>query len=133
MVRFEEGQVSTEHQGLITSSIPSKLRRKVDPEVWITYTEDLRTCHDDDVSKRDDDHFVTHILNSLKNESILFEIKILKKGIGVTIDSLTIGAVKNGLSLAYERLNDNERKPVDYDDEEPALVSFGPFEGRCTT
>jgi hypothetical protein len=39
--------------------------------------------------------------------------------------------MKNELSLAYERLNEQEKKPVDYDGQERALSSFSLFKGKC--
>jgi hypothetical protein len=61
----------------------------------------------------------------------LLEVKFMEKGIGATTDKLMIKAMKKELSFAHERLNDNGRKPFDYNNEEMALASYSPFKGKC--
>ncbi len=108
----------------------SQLRKTVDPEVWITEMEDLRARLEDAGSTMADDHFMTQILNCLTDEYLL-EVKLMEKRIGATNEPLTIEEMKNELGLAYERLRDHGRKPVNYDGEETALGAFGPFKGKC--
>jgi hypothetical protein len=55
----------------------------------------------------------------------------MEKRIGAMREPLTVEEMKSELSLAYKRLADHGKKPVDYDIEETALASYSQFKGKC--
>jgi hypothetical protein len=92
--------------------------------------EDLRLRLDDAGSLMTEDHFMTQILNSLIDDYLL-EVKLMEKRISGTREPFTIEEMKSELSLAYERLANHGKKPVDYDGEETVLALYSQFKGKC--
>jgi hypothetical protein len=107
----------------------AKLKKKADPDVFITYLEDLRLNMAEMKSTMSDDQFLLHLLNNLTKEYEP-EVKDLEKRIGSSTDPLDIEEVREDLSLRYERLGKTD-DDSDSDDEEHALYVGGQFKGRC--
>jgi hypothetical protein len=53
----------------------AKLKKKVDPNIFITYLEDVRGRMEDMGSQMTDDQFMMHILNNLTKD---YEMQVLK-------------------------------------------------------
>jgi transposase InsO family protein len=141
---YEDGNIATAFKSLQRKYSPktaptlakyhklfysAKLKKKADPDVFITYLEDLRLNMAEMKSKMTDDQFLLHLLNSLTKDYDP-EVKDLEKRIGSDDNPLDIEEVREDLNLRYERLG----KPDDdsgSEDEEHALYVGGQFKGRC--
>ena len=107
----------------------SKLKKKADPDVFITHLEDLRLNMAEMKSKMSDDQFLLHLLNNLTEEYDP-EVKDLEKRIGSTTNPLDIEEVREDLNLRYERTGKHE-DTSESEEEEHALYAGGQFKGRC--
>ena len=111
----------------------AKLKKKVDPDIFITYLEDVRGRMEDMGSQMTDDQFMMHILNNLTKD---YEMQVLKleDRIGSSTNGLEIEDLRDELSLRYERMNvRDESSDEDDDGEEKALFGGGQFKGRCNS
>ena len=80
----------------------AKLKRNKDPDVWITYLEDLRTQLADMVAPVDDRQFIIQIMNNLPKDYqtmvLIIEQKMGKTNGGET---LTLEELRGALSLNF--------------------------------
>jgi polysaccharide deacetylase 2 family uncharacterized protein YibQ len=95
----------------------AKLKKKVDPDIFITYLEDVRGCMEDMGSQMTDDQFMMHILNNLTKD---YEMQVLKleDRIGSSTNGLEIEELRDELSLRYERMNVRDENSDEDDDGE---------------
>ena len=105
----------------------AKLKKNADPDVFITYLEDLRLNMAEMKSMMTDDQFLLHLLNNLTKENDP-EVKDLEKRIGSDENPLDIEEVREDLSLRYERLGKAD-DASESEDEEHALYDGGQFKG----
>jgi hypothetical protein len=105
----------------------AQLKKKVDPDIFITHLEDVQTRMEIMGSKMTDEQFMMHILNNLTSDYMM-DISKLKDRIGSKDNPLDIEDMREALSLTFERMNDGANN--DSDEEETALAA-GQFKGRC--
>ena len=107
-----------------------KLKKKGDPDVFITKLEDLRTQMEEMDSCMEDRQFMTYILNNLpveyENQVNLLEKKLCLSG----NDKLTLEELREDLSLRYERMNPGGTYGSDGGKEDWAMVA-GSNGKRC--
>jgi hypothetical protein len=106
----------------------AKLRKGVDPEVFITFLEDLRYRLEGMKSMMTEEQFIIHVLNNLTSDYDN-QVETLEKRIGSTTDPLTIEEIRDDLSLRYERIG--RKKHEDSDEETDKALLAGQFKGRC--
>jgi hypothetical protein len=107
------------------------LKKKTDPDVFITYLEDIQGCMSKMNSSMTDDQFILHVMNNLTKD---YEMQILKleEKIGYKFNALTIKNLRHELNLRFIRMNTKDDSDNDEDEEEKALFGSGQFKGRCT-
>jgi hypothetical protein len=103
----------------------AKLKKKVDPEVFITYLEDVRTRLEAMNSTMTDEQFIVHVLNNLTSDYDN-QVENLEKRIGSDKDPLTIEEVRDDMSLRYEQLNRKKNEDSDEEGPMPSLWQMGP-------
>jgi hypothetical protein len=111
----------------------SVLKNGYDPEVWVTYLEDLRYQMDERGMKMSDIQFLTHIINNLTEEYETL-VDILGRRIGAKTQALTVDELREELGLRYERIkNRKEGGATDNNSnkEEHAMFAGGKFKGKC--
>ena len=119
--------------GLYRKFYDSKLKKGMDPDVWISTMEDTRMRLSEMKSEMTDKHFLMHLINNLTSE---YEhiITVLEKRLDDAKEPLTIEELRADLNLKYERLN-LRKKEKDEDSEEKdndiALAAYGKFKGKC--
>ena len=111
----------------------AKLKKGVDPEVYITYLEDLRKKLNHMGHIINDQDFFVHILNSLTSE-YRTDVKFLEKRL--TDTKFTLTDIREDLSLTFERnrlySQEEDEENDDNDPQEEALIASGSqFKGRC--
>ena len=107
----------------------SVLKKKGDPDAWITQLEEMRMQLEEMSSTMSDDQFLIHILNNLTGDYEL-QVALLEKRIGNTSNPLTVDELREELNLKFERMNAKKDDGTDDGDAEQALVS-GQFKGKC--
>ena len=102
-----------------------------DPDEWITDLEDLREKLENMTPSHTmtDNDLIIHILNNLPKE---YEIDVtnMEDRIGASSNALEIDEVRAKLSLRFERLNEDEDKEDNDEEQETAYYSGG-FKGKC--
>ena len=113
----------------------ARLKKGRDPDVFVTYLEDLRSRLQVMNWEVTDTQFMVKILNSLPDD-YENQMNVLERRIGSNgEDSLTIEDIREELNLRFERINDREKRSLK--DEvienggEMALFAGGQFKGRC--
>jgi hypothetical protein len=106
----------------------SKLRKGQDPDVFMTFLEDLRYKMDNLECGMSDKQFMIFVLNKLtKGYEIVVEL--LSRRIGNDYDPLTVEELREELNLRYERIKIREN---DEDTgTEHAFFAGGKFKGKC--
>ena len=106
----------------------AKLKEGVDPDVFITYLEDLHWKMDNMETKITDEQFMVQVLNNLNKD---YEIQVAKieDRVGAKDSPATIEEMRDLLCLKYERMNNNVENSND--DGEKALAAVGQFKGWC--
>jgi hypothetical protein len=107
----------------------SVLKKKDDPDAWITQLEEMRMQLEEMGSVMSDDQFMVHVLNNLTADYEL-QVALLERRIGSTSNPLTVDELRVELNLKFERLNIKKDDGLDEEDAEQALV-FGQFKGKC--
>jgi hypothetical protein len=103
----------------------AKLKKKVDPNLFIGYMEDfLRAQMAEMVSEMTDAQFLMHITNNLTNE-YENQVNSVKKRIGHLTNPLDIEELREELILYFEHLNTKD------EEEEKALFGRDQFKGQC--
>jgi hypothetical protein len=100
------------------------LKKNVDPDIFITYLEDLRGRMYNMGSEMIDDHFILHVVNNI-TEDYMNQVENLEKKIGSVTDPLDIEDVREELNLKFERLKTRGKNNSDEDDDEHALFAGG--------
>lgn len=97
----------------------AKLKKRGDPDVFITYLEDLRIQIERNGTKISDNEFVLHVLGNLTKE---YEVQVndLEKTLNQGETTMTIENMRDVLNLRFERLQINQDESEDK--EEHALV-----------
>ena len=111
----------------------AKLRKGADPDVYITYLEDLRDRLEQMDWKVTDTQFMVKVLNSLTPEYDT-QVKLLEKRIDKSgNDALKLEEIREDLSLEYERFQRTRRSNKDKEESggETALYAGGQFKGKC--
>jgi hypothetical protein len=104
------------------------LKRKVDPDTFSGYLEDLRTQMSDMDSEMTDNQFMIHVTNNL-TKNYENTVDNLEGQIGNDENPLDIEELREKLCLRYVRLN---LKVDESDsDKEKALFGSTQFKGRC--
>jgi Reverse transcriptase (RNA-dependent DNA polymerase)/gag-polypeptide of LTR copia-type len=110
----------------------SKHEKGTDPDVWISYLEDLRMRLENQGTKMEERAFLMHIMNNVQKE-YRFTIQLIendnKRG---ATNPLTLERLRDDLKLQYERDNgsdylEKENKKT-YDD---TALYAGQFKGKC--
>jgi hypothetical protein len=115
----------------------ARLKKGSDPDVYMTYLEDLRIKLESMESMMTDDQFIVHILNTLPKEYDV-TVDMLSRRVKANIDPLTIEDLREELNQKYERGNKDkygnqklsEESSYDEDDEH-ALYMGAKFKGKC--
>ena len=103
----------------------SRLKKNVDPDIFITYLEDLRSRMEDMNSGMTDDQFILHVVNNLTDD-YMNQVENLERRIGSSTDPLDIKDVREELNLKFERLKTRSGKgSSDDEDEDHALFAGG--------
>ena len=110
----------------------ANLRKGSDPDVYITYLEDLRDRLELMNWKVTDTQFMVKVLNSLTPEYST-QVKLLEKRIDKQgADALTLEEIREDLSLEFEHLQRTRRtKDNNESGGETALYAGGQFKGKC--
>ena len=111
----------------------AKLKKQVDPDVFVTYLECLRTTMGDMDNFITDKQFIMHVMNNL-NKDYDNTVENLEKLIDGKNDPLTIEQMREDLSLKHERLYGTEDTGEfeSDDDGEHALYSGpGRWKRKC--
>ena len=109
----------------------AKFKKNNDPDVFITYMEDLRSRMVDMNNVITDEQFMIHILNLLP-KAYETEVSQMEKRVGAADNPLTIEDMRDDLELRYERLNTNDDDSEDDGEgEEQALCASSGFKGKC--
>jgi Zinc knuckle len=104
----------------------STLGKNEDPEVWINSLEDQQIALDVRGSSMTEDQLMVQVLNSLTSDYEL-QMLLIEKRIGNRENLVSIEALKDELSLRFERIS---RKQNDEYGEEKALFTTQ-FKGKC--
>jgi hypothetical protein len=109
----------------------AKLKKKTDPDIFITYLEDVRNRMIKMNSSMTDNQFILHVMNNLTKD---YEMQILKMEdkIGDGENALTIEDLRDELNLHFRRLNAKDDSDNEDNKEEKALFGRGQFKGRCS-
>jgi hypothetical protein len=93
------------------------LKKKVDPNIFITYLDDVGGRMEDMGSQMTDNQFMMHILNNSTKD---YEMQVLKleDRIGSSTNGLEIEDLRDELSLRYERMNVRDESSDEDDDGE---------------
>jgi hypothetical protein len=102
----------------------AKLKKNVNPDIFITYLEDLRGRMENMGSEMTDDQFILHVVNNL-TEDYMNQVENLERRIGSETDPLDIEDVREELNLKFERLKTRGKNNSDDDDDEHALFAGG--------
>jgi hypothetical protein len=102
----------------------AKLQKNVDPDIFITYLEDLRGKMENIGSEMTDDQFILHVVNNL-TEDYMNQVQNLERRIRSVTDLLDIEDVREELNLKFERLKTRGKNNSDDDDDEHALFAGG--------
>ena len=105
----------------------AKLKKKTDPDTFMTYLEDIRGRMEEMKSFMSDDQFLLHVLNNVSKE---YETQVnnVEKRVGHATNPLDIEELRSDLCLRFERMNADDES--DESEDEKAL--FGAqFKGRC--
>jgi hypothetical protein len=111
----------------------AKLKKQVDPDIFITYLEGLRTTMGDMESFITDKQFIMHVMNNL-NKDYDNTVENLEKLINDKNDPLTIEQMREDLSLKHERLygtDDAGEFESDDDGEHALYAGAGRWKGKC--
>jgi hypothetical protein len=98
----------------------AKLKKKVNPNIFITYLKHIRTRMEEMESKMSDDQFMLHILKNLSRD-YENQINKVEDRLGHSTETLDIEELRDELCLRYERLNTKEES----DDSEDEKTLFG--------
>ena len=111
----------------------AKLKKQVDPDVFVTYLEGLRTTMGDMNNFITDKQFIMHVMNNL-NKDYDNTVENLEKLIDNKNDPLTIEQMREDLSLKHERLygtEDTGEFESDDDGEHALYAGPGRWKGKC--
>jgi histone deacetylase 1/2 len=109
----------------------ARLKKNMDPDIFITSLEDTRARMADMQSMMTDDQFILHVLNNLTDEYETL-VEIMEKRIGSDSDPIDIEDIREDLSLKFERIQRKHgHQDSDSDEEEHAMFAGGQFKGRC--
>ncbi len=111
----------------------AKLKKQVDPDIFITYLEGLRATMGDMESFITDKQFIMHVMNNL-NRDYDNTVENLEKQINDKNDPLTIEQMREDLSLKHERLygtDDAGEFESDDDGEHALYAGAGRWKGKC--
>jgi hypothetical protein len=78
------------------------LKKNVDPDIYITYLEDLRSRMEDMKSDKTDNQFILHVVNNLTEDYINNQVKNLERLIGSATNPLDTEDVKEELYLSVK-------------------------------
>ena len=118
--------------GLYWKFYDSKLKKGMDPDVWIFQMEDTRMRLEEMKSVMLEKHFPIHLISNLTSE-YNYTVALVEIRLDSTINPLTLEELRADLNLRYERLG-LKKKEEDKDDKEydVALVGFNnKFKGKC--
>jgi hypothetical protein len=101
----------------------TKLKKKLDPDIFITYLEDLRNCMEEMNLVMPNEQFMLHVLNNITKG---YENQMNKVN-----DTLEIEELRDKLRLCFEPLN-SKYKSDDHNNEK-ALFGTSHFKGHCCT
>lgn len=108
----------------------TRQKRNQDPDLYISYLEDLRFGMAEMHSQMSDDQFLLHVLNNL-NKEYENQVNLIERRVGAISSPLTIEEMRDELCLRYERLTRNTQD-FDFDiEEEQALYAGAQFKGKC--
>ena len=110
----------------------SSLRSGMDPDVYLTFLEDLRGRMAEMDSEMTDDQFSLHALANLPKE-YTHQVEVLEKRIGSKVEPLTLQDIREELDLRFLRIKDEAKggKHQDMDDEEYAMYAGGRARDKC--
>ena len=87
----------------------AKLKKNVDPDIFITNLEDLRSRMEDMRYDMIDNQFILHVVNNL-TEDYMNQVESLERRIGSPTDPIDIEDVREELNLKFERLKTRSGK-----------------------
>ena len=109
----------------------SKLRKGVDPDVWISQMEDTRMRLAEMKSTMTDKHFLMHLINNLTQE-YEYTVALVEKRLDDVQNPLTLEELRADLNLRFERLGLRSKHETEEDIElDMALAAGGKFKGKC--
>ena len=110
----------------------TKQNKNQDPDLYISYLEDLRIRLAEMKSMMTDDQFIMHILNNLDRE-YEFQVNLMERRVGAATDPLTLEEVRDELCLRFERMSKQRPNGIlgNDDEEEHALYAGAQFKGKC--
>jgi hypothetical protein len=98
----------------------ARMKHGQDPDIYITYLEDLKVQLEEMGSVMTDDQFMIKIMNTLTDEYDNV-VQLLEKRIGAENDPLQIEELREDLNLKFERIKGKEIKRED----EYVMVGYG--------
>jgi hypothetical protein len=102
----------------------ASLKKNIDPDVFITYLEDIRSRMEDMKSQMTDDQFILHVVNNLTDD-YMNQVKSLERRIGAPTNPTDIEDVREELNLKFERLKSRNKSNSDDEEEEHAMFADG--------
>ena len=110
----------------------TKQKKNQDPNLYISYLEDLRQRLAEMKSMMTDDQFIMHILNNLDRE-YEYQVNLMERRVGAATETLTVEEMRDELCLRFERMSKQKNDGslgID-DEEEHALYAGTQFKGKC--
>ncbi len=83
----------------------AELKKKADPDMFITKLEDIRARMELMQCKMSDDQFMMHVLNNLTSDYNM-DVSKLEDRIGAKNEPLEIEDMRDALSLTFERFSE---------------------------
>jgi hypothetical protein len=108
-----------------TSSTPSlvklekifrqrSLKKRQDPDIWITELEDYRMRLEELGSSISDNQFILHILNNMTDDYDL-QLAMMNKRVTDKFNPLTINEIRDNLNLRFKKLTEKQNKENEND------------------
>jgi hypothetical protein len=106
------------------------LKKRQDPDIWITELEDYRMRLEELGSSISDNQFILHILNNMTDDYDL-QLAMMEKRVTDKSNPLTIDEIRDDLNLGFERLNEKQNEESENDNNQEVPFFGGQFKGKC--
>jgi hypothetical protein len=106
------------------------LKKRQDPDIWITELEDYRMVLEELGSSISDNQFIIHILNNMTDDYDL-QLAMMEKRVTDKSNPLTIDKIRDNLNLRFERLNEKQNEESENDNNQEVVFLCGQFKGKC--